>query len=74
MVAGVSVEAGRKAVALVGERPLRVLSSAAPDHGADPTGMIVATGRGAAARFPEPATPRGRIVTRAVRVARERHR
>ena len=35
MIAGVSMEAGREAVAPVGERPLRVL----------------ATGRGAAARF-----------------------
>jgi hypothetical protein len=32
MIAGVSVEAGREAVALVGERPLRVLSSEAPEE------------------------------------------
>ena len=68
MIAGVSVEAGREAVVLVSERPLRVLSSAVHQGGF----VNAATGRGAAERFGGPACPLGWVAARAVRAALDR--
>ena len=70
MIAGVSVEAGREAVVLVSERPLRVLI-AASGTSTDAV-VIAATGRGAAEGFGGPASPPGRVVARAVRAALDR--